>query len=514
MNIKIKTLFVLFLTIFCLEGKTQSTFQKIYRNAFIAKDIQQTFDHGYVISGLGINSGSLGILRTDSIGTIMWSKYYSSPLGNEASSIIQTPDSGFVSVGGSYGTSTNNLVTEIVKVDKNGAIQWQNAIAGGGTGEKYIIGNTSDGNYFVIGTSLLTNVFCAKIDNSGNLIFGKMCSASGVDMYTHGAIQTTDGGFLIGGTTNYGSISDTSESFLLKLDNSGNFSWGKFYRDSISIFDIVQNGSGYFAIGHDFYNKIGLFKFDSIGNIQWSKTYSGNKPIIATSILKTSENKYLISGGYDSLGGWNSRHYLLMEIDSTGNLNWAKTYGSAVGQTNLRAITSTADNGIALIGDESQSIFWNSFGNTYFIKADSLGNSGCHESIANISSVYYNIASPIPFSLTTNNITLLQISLTTTTFTLQVDDACLYNSTGSLEQVSEISIYPNPFNSFTTLMSSKEINEGKFELFDLMGRIVDEISIINRRTIIIDRNNLPSGIYFWKLSDKNEILSTGKIIIE
>jgi len=47
----------------------------------------------------------------------------------------------------------------------------------------------------------------------------------------------------------------------------------------------------------------------------------------------------------------------------------------------------------------------------------------------------------------------------------------------------------------------------------VLGNKVRHINNINTSQIIIKRDNLSSGVYFYQLSMKNDILGRGKLII-
>lgn len=86
----------------------------------------------------------------------------------------------------------------------------------------------------------------------------------------YASVETTDGGFMVVGSTS------SKNSFDVK-DSRG------------------FEGSG----GIDFW----IIKTNSTGNIEWSKTLGGSKDDIATSIVKTTNNEYLIVGTTQSTDG-------------------------------------------------------------------------------------------------------------------------------------------------------------------------------------------------------------------
>jgi hypothetical protein len=86
------------------------------------------------------------------------------------------------------------------------------------------------------------------------------------------------------------------------------------------------------------------------------------------------------------------------------------------------------------------------------------------------------------------------------------------------EQVSTVKVYPNPFNSSTNIAINSPLlkEEKKLSLivYDLLGNEVNRIDNISTSLIILDRGQLSQGMYFYKLMNNNEILATGKLMVE
>ncbi|MBI4929667.1 MAG: T9SS type A sorting domain-containing protein [Bacteroidetes bacterium] len=79
----------------------------------------------------------------------------------------------------------------------------------------------------------------------------------------------------------------------------------------------------------------------------------------------------------------------------------------------------------------------------------------------------------------------------------------------------EYGLYPNPFstNAVLTLAAETKINNAVLSVYDITGRVVSAINNINSGDIVIDRGNMPQGLYFYKLSDSAGIIAYGKFII-
>ena len=133
---------------------------------------------------------------------------------------------------------------------------------------------------------------------------------------------------------------------------------------------------GYIATGYtDFYSthsiprqdfgNVYLLKTDSFGEIEWEKSYGGEKRDVAYSLDITDDEGYIISGYTYSFGGYENGGLWIIRTDSFGDTIWTKTF--ALGQGNC--VVQTVDGGYAITGSTS---FQNE--ETYLIKLDSYGN--------------------------------------------------------------------------------------------------------------------------------------------
>ncbi len=74
----------------------------------------------------------------------------------------------------------------------------------------------------------------------------------------------------------------------------------------------------------------------------------------------------------------------------------------------------------------------------------------------------------------------------------------------------EMSVYPNPTTNYLTLKVEKTDNLS-YQLYDMQGKLIKNI-IISSKTTNISMENLPSAIYFLKISKSNKLVKTFKII--
>jgi hypothetical protein len=76
-----------------------------------------------------------------------------------------------------------------------------------------------------------------------------------------------------------------------------------------------------------------------------------------------------------------------------------------------------------------------------------------------------------------------------------------------------ITIFPNPFFSQTTLHSNIIFNDAILTVYNSYGQQIKQIKNISGQTIILQRDNLSSGLYFLQLTQDNKTFARDKLII-
>lgn len=120
------------LSILKLNADGTVVWQKKVQNVGFLTDIRQTKDGGYIVSGKIVVNHPSGrnidvcIVKLDRNGNIEWSKNYGTAASEIGLSIRQTSDDGYVVTGGSSSYLPYGEYGSVVfKLDQNGAIQWQ-----------------------------------------------------------------------------------------------------------------------------------------------------------------------------------------------------------------------------------------------------------------------------------------------------------------------------------------------------------------------------------------------------
>ena len=155
------------------------------------------------------------------------------------------------------------------------------------------------------------------------------------DMYGLGAVDTLDGGLFVAGDTD-GFGAANYDLFLQKIDHKGGIEWTKMLGGSGADYanDIVasSNNETYcfsantrsFGHGNVDFLFIGL---NSTGDIQWAKTAGSTSNEQVGKISKTPDGGFVGVGYTMSFG--NNGDVFVVKLDSAGEGEWAKAIGTS-----------------------------------------------------------------------------------------------------------------------------------------------------------------------------------------
>ncbi|NBG67347.1 T9SS type A sorting domain-containing protein [Acidiluteibacter ferrifornacis] len=81
------------------------------------------------------------------------------------------------------------------------------------------------------------------------------------------------------------------------------------------------------------------------------------------------------------------------------------------------------------------------------------------------------------------------------------------------QTLEKLSVYPNPFNNFTTIALSNSIdgNVVNIEIRDIKGQIVSPKVIKYQDKILVFKGHLPQGQYIYQLNSNGKIIAKGKL---
>ena len=376
-------------------AQTSTSFIRTFKAAGMngGLSLAETSDGGFVGTGQHETSGAgscdIYVYKVDDCGNPEWFKTYGGASEDGGKSIQQTSDGGYIVAALAHIGAGSYDIT-LLKIDAIGNVQWTKVFGGGGSDMGLHVQQTLDGGYIVSGffTGLgfgAEDAALIKTDANGNLLWMKIYGGAGAD-WGDFVEQTSDGGYLlVGYTTSFGA--GGYDIYVLKLDASGNIIWSKTYGgsggDGSSQWGIsgkvTADGGFMFCANTDSYgaggNDVLLIKTDSLGSLQWSKTYGGTGDDQPRFAEQTPDGGFIIIGLTTSFGAGNLDAYLI-KTDNNGNLQWSKAYGDT-GSDRGSMVKQSPDGGYAL------SVVTSSFGAVYFdalfMKTDSLGVVGCYQ---------------------------------------------------------------------------------------------------------------------------------------
>jgi len=116
---------------------------------------------------------------------------------------------------------------------------------------------------------------------------------------------------------------------------------------------------------------IGLFQITPLKNFHWLKVYGSGKHEYPYSIIRTSDNGYLIAGSkWD--GGYGRMDAYLLKLDAEFDIEWDKYYGGSQRDEGFKVIECST--GGYLICGMTKSLPFSDLSDLYLVRTDNLGN--------------------------------------------------------------------------------------------------------------------------------------------
>ncbi len=187
------------------------------------------------------------------------------------------------------------------------------------------------------------------------------------------AIQTSDGGYVMIGNTN-SKDGDVTTSFgnldylIIKVNSLGVIEWKKSYGGSGNEqpYSIIQTTDGGYIVGGYSDSKDGtvlenhgsadywVLKLDVKGVIEWQKSYGGSDEDRLNRMKQTSDGGYILSGLSRSNDGDVTNNHgnydaWIVKINSKGSIEWQKSIGGSDAE-NPYTIQQTSEGGYVFNG--------------------------------------------------------------------------------------------------------------------------------------------------------------------
>ena len=254
-----------------------------------------------------------------------FSKTFGGSSGDSGDCVQQTTDGGYIIAGLTYSFGAGDCDIWLIKTDSNGNEIWNKTYGGSNIDWSRSVQQTNDGGYILTGVTLSFDddgdVWLIKTDSAGNMMWNKTFGLIDYCDVGHSVQQTTDGGYVITGST--GPLSDGSV-WLIKTDSDGNEIWNKTlggtgHEDGICVRQTTDGGyiiTGEKETSDARFGDVWLIKTDSDGNKMWDKTFGGLYSDLGMCVQQTSDGGYIITGYTELYGGGGA---CLIKPDSDGN---------------------------------------------------------------------------------------------------------------------------------------------------------------------------------------------------
>jgi hypothetical protein len=319
--------------------------------------VQQTTEGDFIITGtniVGVGQTmilaiALWTLKTDSEGTVLWSKQNPDYLGGNC--IRQTQDNGYIMLGvhREYINPHDDIL--LMKLNPEGDSVWAKVFHGEKDDYGKEIRETSDGGYIIVGSTGIDSLsglgggylWLLKTDSLGDTLH--TFSNSSYESRGMWVEETQDSGYVVLG-----------ENMWLKFDKELNLLWHGFdffswIGDGRCVFE--RPNGGFVIFGEWF-----LMTFDAEGE---PGDLMGYETIGCAAAQLTEDGDYVVVGNYNGSDVW------IEKLDAEFNILWHRTY-EGEGYNKWNYVQQTSDGGYIIVGENSVND-----GDLWLIKTDSAG---------------------------------------------------------------------------------------------------------------------------------------------
>jgi len=311
-----------------------------------AKQMKACPDGGYILLGepfstdgtVTNNHGGCDywLIKTDREGDLQWQKCFGGSCNDVGYDLAVTSDSGFLCTGLSCSHNDGDVTGNhgvydywVIRVDKNGNLEWENSFGGTSMDNGLGLSETTDGGMILSGGtgSFDGDVQCehhseidawvVKLDSLGDIEWERCYGGSNTETIRR-ILPQEDGSYILLGTTDSddGDVSGNHGGFdfwVLKIDHEGNIIWqkcfGGSYDDDPIFFKRLSDGNfiaggltmsndGDVSGNHSFegYRDMWIFKFTPQGDLLWQQCFGGKMDEILYDALELPGNRLLLIG--------------------------------------------------------------------------------------------------------------------------------------------------------------------------------------------------------------------------
>lgn len=221
--------------------------------------------------------------------------------------------------------------------------------------------NTADGGKIITG-NFDSNGLIFKIDSTESVVWAKIVSTSYCELTS--ILQNDDSTFVITGV-DYDNSTAKNYGLILMIKDNGDLVWQQHIADTLGSGRLVNalktNDNGFLFSGYET-----VLKTDSVGNIQWIKSFTGSN-VGTLGNIQLHDSSFVISGTRSTFQPYKNT-MILFGLSPVGNLLWEKKYDYAV--PSYAANISK----MILVNDGIYSLFSSSDSKCGLMKTDFTGN--------------------------------------------------------------------------------------------------------------------------------------------
>lgn len=475
-------------------------------------DAIPTPDYGFILAGSslsgksgnkkdeGIKDLDFWVWKMDEHGDLDWQKSFGGNGTDLLQNIDLTLDGGFI-LGGTSTSSKSGVKSEkkrgqediwVIKLNAKGDMQWQRTLGGVGRDELKQIIAIKSGGYIIGGSSNSQPIisdknntgekksekfgnmdyWIVKLDSEGEIEWEKTFGGIYKDEL-QSLIQTKDGGYLAGGTSNSPISGNKKESnygqgdyWVIKLDKNGEEEWqrtiGGDKDDRLST--LIETRDGNYILGGSSSSEAVGRKYESNGEgsdfwivalnengkIIWQKSFDFGENDVLTSLVENEDGSLFIGGHIQNEYSTNKKtntpginDYIALKISPDGEELWKVIVGSE-GIDILRKAIETHDGGYLLSGISSGKI-----------SRDRNSGHGRFDF-----------------------------------WVVKLKD----EEKEEKEGIPALKAWPNPTNAYTNVIVNHDFNHAEVSVYDILGRRIQYFKA-DQRTIPVDLEAQSEGVY-------------------
>jgi len=320
--------------------------------------IAQTSDGGYILGGNSSSDANgdktqdsrgesdYWVVKINAAGVKEWDRRFGGNKNDNFYDLVQTSDGGYILGGESFSGAGGDKTQDsqgasdywIVKISAAGAKEWDKRFGGSGFDSFRSLSQTADGGYILGGSSSSgaggdktqdcrggSDYWMVKINAAGVKEWDKRFGGNFADTL-HSLAQTSDGGYILGGSSSSGAGGDKTQDsrggydyWVVKADAAGTKVWDRRFGGDKNddLYDLAQSSDGGYILGGesssgangdktqdsrggaDFW----VVKINAGGDREEDKRFGGTVSDYCTSLTQTSDGGYILGGGSNSDAG-------------------------------------------------------------------------------------------------------------------------------------------------------------------------------------------------------------------